>query len=159
MKPRAEATKSAPTQNAQAASVGMINLPLATTLMRSRSPAAASVSTTDLKPTGFDAPDARHFLTDLGGRQDAALTGLRPLAQLELEHPDLGPGGDFPDSRLAQSSIGVPDAIPGRPDLKHEIRAAVEVIGREPPSAVLSQIPAAPAPRDKASTAGFEIAP
>ena len=80
---------------------------------------------------GPDAADAGDFLGHLHGREDAALAGLGPLAEFDLEHPHLGMGRNRREFRLVEPAGLVTYAVLGGTDLEHQIRAAFEVPGRQ----------------------------
>ena len=53
-----------------------------------------------------NAPDLRDLPGDLGARQDPALAGLGPLAELDLEHAHLLVAGEFPQPVVAEPAVG-----------------------------------------------------
>ncbi len=79
-----------------------------------------------------NATDARDLFVDLLPGQNAALSGLGALGELELEHLDLRVGGDLAQLVVAQTAGRVADPVFRRPDLENEVATAFQVIGAEP---------------------------
>src|SRR5579885_2039997 len=100
--------------------------------------------TTALKPTGLpvtsrmraimsrrDAADARNLLRHLGARQDAALAGLRALAQLDFNHAHLRMPRHFAQLALVEIAVKIAHAVLGGAHLEHQVAAAGEVVWRQ----------------------------
>mmetsp|Transcript_6942 Transcript_6942/g.11094 ORF Transcript_6942/g.11094 Transcript_6942/m.11094 type:complete len:709 (+) Transcript_6942:1525-3651(+) len=79
----------------------------------------------------LETPDLGNLRRDLGPRQDAALTGLGPLGQLNLEHADGFMGRHFAQLILRQGAILVADPELGRSDLKNDVGPALKVKGAQ----------------------------
>ena len=78
----------------------------------------------------WDTPNSGNLGVDLFRGQNAALAGLGPLRQLQLEHLYLRKRGQLAQLFLAQLSLSVAHAILRRADLHNHIAPALKVMRR-----------------------------
>ena len=86
------------------------------------------------------------------------MPGFAPC-ELDLEHPDLGVGGDRPELLVRQAAVGVAHAVLGGADLEDDVAAAFEMEGRQPAFAGIHPAAGLRRAARQARTAGPEIAP
>src|ERR1700722_15641279 len=79
----------------------------------------------------LDAADHRDLGRDLRARQHAAMSGLGPLAQLDLDHLDLRIGGDLGEFLGIEDSVWVAAAEIARADLPDDIAAVLAMVRRK----------------------------
>ena len=72
---------------------------------------------------------------DLGRWQDATLTGLGALRELQFKHPHLRDLGDFLQARIAEIARRIADPVFGGADLKNNVAAPIKMKRAEPPLA------------------------
>ncbi len=78
-------------------------------------------------PALGDAPHPSNGRGDLCPREHTALSGLRPLGELDLKHAHLPVLSNGSELGFVEAPLGRAHAILGRAYLKHDVRAAFEV--------------------------------
>ena len=80
-----------------------------------------------------DAADRRNLGVDFAAGQNAALSGLGALGELDLEHAHLLVCGHRTQLPWRQRTAFVTYTVLCRADLEHDVRASFEMVGRQTP--------------------------
>ena len=84
----------------------------------------------DAVPALLDATDRRNLRRDFCGGQHAAVAGLGPLAQLDLDHLDLRFGGDGGEFLGVEAAIEIAAAEIAGADLPDDVAAVLAMVRR-----------------------------